>query len=106
MSLVLQPSCRVRDEYINISSSRRLDRIKQHRGAVGTRVLGHYRHLISISPGLQLLHRGSAKGITGSQHDLLTLSFETPGQFANGCRLAGTVYPHHQNNEGLGNLNS
>ena len=64
-------------------------------------MLGDHGYVVSISPRLELLHRGSPKSVTRSEHHTLSVFFEPTGQFADGGGLAGAVYPDDQDNKRL-----
>ncbi len=64
-------------------------------------MLGHDRHLVTLPPHLQLLHRGGAEGIAGGQHHRLALVLEAARQFADGGGLPRAVDAHHQDHPRL-----
>ena len=69
--LVVETTRRVSEQNIDIACLSRIQRIKQHRCAVGTCVLRDHRDVVSLASGLKLLDRGSSKRIPGRQHDRL-----------------------------------
>lgn len=60
-------------------------------------MLGHYRHIVALTPDLQLLHRSGTEGIPRRQHYGLALGLVFFCQFADGSGLADTVHTYHQN---------
>ncbi len=95
MALVLQSTCGIGNQHIDISGLGSLQGIKQHRGAIGTCMLGNHRNIVALAPNLQLLNRSRAEGITGCQHDRLAFALILFGQLAYGGGLANAVDPHH-----------
>ena len=59
------------------------------------------RHIMPLSPGLQLLDSRRPEGITRCEHDVKPLLLESVGQLANRGGFAGAIDPDYQNDKGL-----
>ncbi|MNH13634.1 hypothetical protein D3C79_732120 [compost metagenome] len=97
----MQAAGSVGDQHVDATGLGGLHGIEDDRSRVGPRVLGDHRNLVTLAPHLQLLDRGGAEGITGSQHDLLAFQLQLFRQLANGGGLAGAVHANHKNHIGF-----
>ncbi len=88
------------DKDIDAARPGRFHGVVDDGGRIGALLLGDDRHAVALAPGLQLLHGGGAKGITGGEHDRAAVLAQAMGQFADGGGLAGAVDADHEDDIG------
>ena len=95
----MQTAGGVDDEDIGSPCLRSAHGIEQDGGGVAA-LLG-FDHLDprALTPDLQLFDGRRAEGIGRAKQNRLALATEVAGQFPRGRGLAGTVHPHHHDDE-------
>ncbi len=93
---------RIRNQHVGSAGGGGVQGVVNHGSGIGAGVLCHYRDLITLTPGLELLDGGGAKGITGGKHHRTAVGLEAVGQLADGGGLAAAVDADHQHHEGSG----
>ena len=99
MTLGVQPAGGIGNQHIDVARLGGLQGIEDHRCGIGAAALGHHRHLIALTPGLELFDRGRPKGVAGRQHHTMPGELVAHRQFANGGGLAGTIDAHRENHK-------
>ena len=98
--LVMQAACGIDEDYIHPVGDSAVQCVVSHAGRVASHLLLYDGHTDSLAPDAYLLHSSSTEGVGSSQTDFQTCLLELIGQFADGCRLAHTVYANHKNDVG------
>jgi len=97
--LVLQPAGGIDEQDIDVSCVSSLPGIEDNCSRIRSRLLRDHGDIIALTPHLQLLNRGGAKGIAGSKHDRVSVVLQVMGKFADRRCLTGTVDTHHEDDE-------
>ena len=86
----------VGEQHRGLARARRLDTIKDYRGAVGLAFLRDDRDLIAFAPNAQLLHGGGAEGVASGDHNAFALGFQTLAELGDASGFAAAVDADHQ----------
>ena len=100
--LVVEPSGGVHQDDVAVPGLGGAHRVKDHRGGVGTFVLLDDLHPRPLGPDGELVGGGGPEGVAGAEEDLLPLSLQGGGQFADGGGLAHAVDPDEEDHRGAG----
>jgi hypothetical protein len=76
---------------VRAARPRRLHRVEDDGGGIGSRRLGDHGHLVAASPDLQLLDRRGPERVAGGEHHLETAVDAAFRELADRGRLAGAV---------------
>ena len=91
LPLVCRASRRITDEEFNISAIGGCPSIVTERGGVAAILARDDLHANAFAPSLQLLDRGSAKGVRGHEEVGVAVFFEPVSHFRGRSGLSGAV---------------
>ncbi len=92
----MKPACRIAQKYIDIPRSRRIYRIEDHTGRIGTLAAADHIHPGTVCPLAKLLTGRRAEGIRRRDQYPPSLPFQFPGQLAYSGGLTHAVNADHQ----------
>ena len=89
--LVVQPSCRIHNQYIRMAAARGLYAVKHHGGGVRALFLLDDGHIRALRPHGELFGGGGAEGVGGANDDAAAHGFKARGELADGGGFAHAV---------------
>ena len=104
MCLCLQATCRIRDQYIDASTTRRIQRIERDGSWVGAALLCNQFGTTAICPDADLFGGSRAESVACSEHHLETIACVAGRELADTRGFARTI--HTDDKDGVGLVSS
>src|ERR1019366_1784211 len=98
---VLQAPCGVHQHNVRTTFPRALHRIESEPRGIAALFARDHGTIEALAPDAQLRDRGGAERIASGKDDAHAIGFELRRELADGCRLAGSIHPDHENDEWL-----